>query len=391
MIVLALNPGSNSLKFDLVDVSPHQTHAAEAKKLLSGTIDNIGKPTTLVLTEGDRTREIEGDFKDFTAATQESLKALADRTFELAAVRVVHGGDTFTQAVPYDSHVRAEIERREPLAPLHNANSLKIMDALHGEFPVSVAFDTAFHHTLPEIAWRYPIDRALADHLGIRRFGFHGLSHRFQLERYAHLRGKRPEDCILITTHLESGSSACAILNGRSIDTSMGFTPLEGLMMGTRSGSVDPAILPFLMKQLNLSANDALNILEKKSGLQGLSGISLDTRILRKSDEPAAKFALELFAYRALHFVAAYLAVLASTGTPAEAVIFGGGIGENTPEVRAGIAAGLAPFGLHFDPIRNESATSGDNPLHSEASLLQAWSMKVEEGLQLAYECAQTL
>jgi acetate kinase len=391
MRVLALNPGSNSLKFDLVDVKPNQTHAAESKKLLTGTVDNIGKPTKLVLTEGDKTRDIEGDFKDFTTATEAAIQSLSGHQIDLAAVRVVHGGDAFSQAVPFDERVRKEIELREPLAPLHNANSLKIIDALGHRFPIAVAFDTAFHHSLPEVAWRYPIDRAIADRHGIRRFGFHGLSHRFQLERFAHHAGKRPEDCTLITTHLESGSSACAILHGRSIDTSMGFTPLEGLMMGTRSGSVDPAIVPFLAKTLGISAGEALDILEKKSGLQGVSGISLDTRILRKSDDPAAKLALDLFAYRALHYIGAYLAVLAASGSSAEAVILGGGIGENTPEIRAKIAAGLTPYGLSFDPHENAEAISGDNPLHAKGSHLQLWSMKVEEGLQLAHECAQTL
>jgi acetate kinase len=391
MIILALNPGSNSLKFDLVDVNPAQSHAAESKKILSGTIDNIGKPTRLVLTENDQPREIEGNFKDFAAATKEALKALADQKIDLAAVRVVHGGNTFDKAVPFDQHVRKEIERRGPLAPLHNANSLKIIDALDNKFPIACAFDTAFHHTLPEVAWRYPIDRVLADTHGIRRFGFHGLSHRFQLERYAHLTGKRPADCTLITTHLESGSSACAILKGRSIDTSMGFTPLEGLMMGTRSGSIDPAILPFLMKELGISADKALTLLEKESGLQGVSGISLDTRILRKSTDPHARLALRLFAYRALHYVGAYMAILAGSGLPAEAIIFGGGIGENHPEVRAKIASGLTPFGLHFDEKRNTEATAGDHPLHADGSTLQAWSMKVEEGLQLAHECARTI
>lgn len=389
--VLALNPGSNSLKFDLVDVKEGQSHAAESAKILSGTVDDIGKPTKLVLVEGGETREIEGDFKDFTAATKRALASLDGRQIDLAAVRVVHGGDAFDKAVRFDDRVRGEIERREPLAPLHNANSLKIVDALGGRFPVAVAFDTAFHHSLPEVAWRYPIDRELADRHGIRRFGFHGLSHRFQLERYAHLRGKRPEECTLITTHLESGSSACAIRKGRSIDTSMGFTPLEGLMMGTRSGSVDPAIVPFLMKALGLPAEEALNLLEKKSGLQGVSGISLDTRILRKSDDPRAKFAMQLFAYRALHYVGAYLAVLGASGHVAEAVVFGGGIGENTPEIRAQIAAGLTPFGLDFDAHRNSGAAEGDHPLHTASSSLQAWSMKVEEGLQLAHECARTL
>jgi acetate kinase len=399
-LVLALNPGSNSLKFDLVDVAPRQVRASDAKKLLSGTIDDIGKQTKLLLTrDGQTTAEREGDFSDFSAATERVVEALREPSdpslphwddIQLAAVRVVHGGDSFQSAVPFSDHVRAEIERREPLAPLHNANSLRILDVLLGlapNLPLAVAFDTAFHHTIPEVAWRYPIPRDLADQHHIRRFGFHGLSHRYQLERYAQLAGRPVEEVSIVTTHLESGSSACAIRKGQSIDTSMGFTPLEGLMMGTRSGSIDPAILPFLMRELNLSADAALEILEKKSGLLGISGVSLDTRILRKREDAPSKLAIQIFGYHTLHYVGAYLAILGQ----AEAVVFGGGIGENTPEVRTQVCAGLTGWGFRLDEQKNETTCAGDTFIHHPESPLAAWVIHPEEGLQLAHECAQAI
>lgn len=390
--ILALNPGSNSLKFDLVEIAQDQTRASQSTKLLSGTIDDIGKPTRLLLTQGGKQiAERGGNFADFSAATEQVLAALAETDharIETAAVRVVHGGDAFQSAVPFSEDVRKEIRRREPQAPLHNANSLRIIDVLLAKAPdvsVKVAFDTAFHQTLPEHAWRYPIPRDLADQHGIRKFGFHGLSHRYMLEQYAHLTGKRPGDVSAVTLHLESGSSAAAIQNGRSIDTSMGFTPLEGLMMGTRSGSVDPAILPFLMQAESLEAEEALTLLEKKSGLLGISGVSLDTRILRKRNDDASRLAIKMFGYRVRHFVGAYLALLGD----AEAIVFGGGIGENTPEVRTEVCAGLRQWGLTVDPRANEVTCEGDAPIHTGSSRLAAWVIHSEEGLQLAHECAQ--
>jgi acetate kinase len=393
--VLCFNPGSNSLKFDIVDVSRGATRAAEGKCLLTGMIDNIGKQTSIELKRGEekilsKDREA-GDFSSATTAVLDSLSEAAPDEFaqvDLVAVRVVHGGDHFTSAVKFDDEVRRQIEVREELAPLHNANSLKIIDAVQqyrASWPLNVAFDTAFHGTLPEKAWRYPIDRAIADKHDIRKFGFHGLSHRYMLEQYAHLAGRNKADAMLVTMHLESGSSMAAIENGRSVETSMGFTPLEGLMMGTRSGSVDPAILPFLMKRENLSPEDALNVLEKKSGLLGVSGASLDTRVLRKREDADSRLALEMFGYRVRQMAGAYLAVLGN----AEAIVFGGGIGENTPEVRKTVCDGLVGWGVMIDDELNETTMNGDVLLSRADSKLALWTIHSDEAMQLAYECAQ--
>ena len=403
-IVLAFNPGSNSLKFDIVDARKDQTCAGEGRKVFTGAIDNIGKETTAELSRitSSGNQELVSkkiDCKDFVAATEAIYNLLADPSLsqsgppprvEINAIRVVHGGNDFTGAVRFDNQVRTQIEKRQKLAPLHNANSLRIAEGAQKhapDIPIVVAFDTAFHHTIPEHAWRYPLPRDLADKHGIRKFGFHGLSHRYMLERYAQLAKRSVAEVSAVTLHLESGSSACAIQNGKSIDTSMGFTPLEGLMMGTRSGSIDPAILPFLMEEEHLSAADTLNILEKKSGLLGVSGISLDTRILRKRNEPAARQAIDIFAYKVRLYVGAYLAVLGKT----EVVIFGGGIGENTPEVRNNVLDGLEGWAFVVDQQSNPKTMAGDARISHPSSPLAAWVIHSEEGLQIAHESVQAL
>jgi acetate kinase len=390
--VLCFNPGSNSLKFELVETQHAQIRASEGKTIVTGMIDGVGKDTAIIIKQGDDTlheaRLAAGDFED--AATK-ALRVLRDLELpkpDLAAVRVVHGGSDFNQAVHVDDTVLDKIASRTELAPLHNENSIKIIHALHANeanLEVAVAFDTAFHHSIPEVAWRYPLEKEMADRLGIRKFGFHGISHRYQMEQYAHLTGGKPEESALVTTHLASGSSVCAIRGGKSIDTTMGFTPLEGLMMGTRSGSVDPAIIPFLMRHEHLSADEALNVLEKKSGLLGISGKSLDTRVLEKDTHERSRLALEMYAYRLRTTMGAYLAALGH----ADAIVFGGGIGENSPDIRALVLAGLVGWGVQVNAGRNQMVMAGDALLSEPTSKVAVWVIHAEEGLQLAHECAQ--
>jgi acetate kinase len=396
--VLVFNPGSNSLKFELVEVQQGQRFASEGKPLWRGAIDNIGAETAVELYRGsEKVIESKIASSDFTEATETAWEALSgpdglgpnlqDKIDKLA-IRVVHGGDDFIGPVRFTKTVERQIEKREALAPLHNANSLRIARVIEQRapsVPIVMAFDTAFHHTIPEHAWRYPLPRALADKHSIRKFGFHGISHRYLMERYAQLVGQATEDISIVTLHLESGSSAAAIRSGQSIDTSMGFTPLEGLMMGTRCGSIDPAIFPYLMREENLNAEEVLNVLERYSGLLGVSGISLDTRILRKSADPAARQAIEIFAYRVRQCVGSYLAVLED----AQAIVFGGGIGENTPEVRAAVCDGLRGWGLQLDNRLQSETMSGDARISTSASKLAVWVIHSEEGLQLAHECTQ--
>lgn len=393
---LALNPGSNSLKFELVELKAGAAVASELPKVASAAIDDVGKEPHLSVYRGREVVSKEpckaADMQSAVRAALEWLRgqeqsAEAMRSLQFAAVRVVHGGERFEGPVEATAAVRRAVEELEELAPLHNESSLKVLGVLDEELAnvrKMVAFDTAFHRTLPEVAWRYPIERETADRFGVRKFGFHGLSHRYMLGEYAKAVGKRPEECTLVTLHLESGSSACAIRDGVSVDTTMGLTPLEGLMMGSRCGSVDPAIIPFLMDKLGVGVAGVMELLEKKSGLLGIAGGSLDTRELVKRDDRWAKLALEMYGYRVRLAVGAYLAAL---GERCEAVVFGGGIGEDSPWLREAVCAGLGGWGLVLDQGVNDGAVAGMARVSGEGSRLGAWSMPVAEGLQMVWEC----
>ena len=399
MRVLVFNPGSNSLKFQVIEVTRGRSFASGGVAMLTAAIENFGKPATLsVLQHRATVQEETVDVRDMVQATRYALdwmrgqdmdgKPLLDGV-EAIGVRVVHGGTLFEGATAYDLTVRQRIEAMEELAPLHNRNSLAIIDTVQERLqgvPIAVTFDTAFHRTLPEVAWRYPIPRELADRHGLRKFGFHGVSHRYLLCRYAELAHKDPMAVSIITLHLESGSSACAIRRGRSVDTTMGLTPLEGLMMGTRSGSVDPALVEVLMHKEGIDVAGAMDLLNKHSGLLGIGG-NLDTRVLAKQDEEAAKLALAMFAYRVRLAVGAYLAVLGD----AEAIVFGAGIGEDSPAIRAAVCTGLEFAGVQMDEQANAQALTGEALLSAAGSRVALWSMPSEEGLQIAHEIVQVL
>jgi acetate kinase len=394
--VLIFNPGSNSLKFEMIECEIGQKIASQAKKLVSVALEGIGKQPNLSVYKGrEIVSEENSEARDMVEAVSTALSWLRrDRLLDEAlqrltfiGIRVVHGGSKYVGATRVTPEVRGDIEAMEDLAPLHNRSSLDVLAALDSEItdvPIFVSFDTAFHRTLPEKAWRYPIERETANRHGIRKFGFHGISHRYMLEHYAHAVGRNSEAINLVTLHLESGCSACAIERGKSVDTTMGLTPLEGLMMGSRSGSIDPAILPYLMRKENKSADDILTFLNKESGLLGIAGGSLDTRELVKRNDNTAKMALEMFSYRVRLAVGAYLAALGTV----EAVLFGGGIGEDSPWLREAVCAGLVGWGLELDAQANRS-TAGMCRIATEASRLQAWAIPVEEGLQIAHECMQ--
>ena len=395
---LIFNPGSNSLKFELLELQPSQQTASDAKSLAQAAIDGIGKePKLSVFHDDKQVSEERCDAPDMAKAVgaglrwlrgQDEAKGLRELSF--AGVRVVHGGNLYEGATRCTDEVRAGIASLRELAPLHNQSSLDILDVLGSELadaPAFVTFDTAFHRTLPEVAWRYPIEYDTANRHGVRKFGFHGLSHRYMLEQYAKTAGKEPAELSLVTLHLESGSSACAIAKGQSVDTTMGLTPLEGLMMGSRSGSIDPAIVPYLMHKEQKSADDVLTLLNKQSGLRGIAGGTLDTRELRERDDDRAELALAMFSYRVRLAVGAYLAVLGEV----DAVIFGAGIGENSPWLRAEVCAGLRSWGLDFDEALNARSTVGQVKLSRPGSRFEVWSMPVAESKQIAHECALAL
>ena len=403
MRALIFNPGSASLKFEIIDTQPRQRLAGEARKLLSAAIEEIGKigggKAKLSLIADHATTHTETvDAHDMPSATHFAVDWLRQQQhrgtplldgLDFLGVRVVHGGMHFDRAVRFTDEVRHKIHLLEDLAPLHNKSSLQIVDAAQQVLPrtpVAVAFDTAFHQTLPEYAWRYAIEKGTADQHGIRKFGFHGISHRYMLERYAQLTGRAAAALSLVTLHMESGSSACAIQQGRSIDTTMGLTPLEGLMMGTRSGSIDPAIVPLLMRKQNLSGEGVLTLLNKQSGMQGIAG-ELDTRVLVKRDDPDARLALRMFSYRVRLAVGAYAAALGEV----DAILFGGGIGEDSPAIREDVCDGLRAFGLELDHAVNNAHTSGDGPISRASSRLAAHVIAPEECLQIAHECSMAL
>ena len=303
-------------------------------------------------------------------------------------IRVVHGGPRFNQPAEITAEVEREISNLAKWAPLHNPRSIEILPPIRNRFagiPFYAVFDTSFHCTIPPSAGLYAIPLELSRRHHIRRYGFHGISHRYLLERYAAIVQKSPGELNLVTMHLESGCSVTAIAHGRSVDNTMGLTPLEGLMMGTRCGDIDPALLPYLAQEEHLDIADVMTILEKKSGLLGVSGKSLDTRVLMREydTDERVRLAMEMFSYRVLKAVGAYLCALHG----ADAVIFGGGIAENTPLVRQRVCEGLRWCGLEMDEEQNRTVIDIEGRLSTRESKIQAYIIPVEETLQIAFEC----
>jgi acetate kinase len=281
------------------------------------------------------------------------------------------------------------IESLVELAPLHNGPSLAAIRAarevLNSSVPMVAVFDTAFHSTLPEHAAQYAIPKDLADRHGIRRYGFHGIAHRYMTERYAAITGTSVERVKLVTLQLGNGCSATAVRDGLSVDTSMGFTPLEGLMMGTRSGNIDPFLVGFLSRQENVDVAEVERWLNTRSGLRGVSGISRDVRELLEAEargETRAALALEMFCYQIRKYIGAYIAALGGT----DAVVFGGGIGENAPQVRARICADMDWCGLMLDLERNTRTIGFEDRISTKDSSVHAYVVSVDEEMMIAYD-----
>jgi len=397
MHVLVFNPGGNSLKVEVVRCDPEQKTASQATKLIDIIVEGIGREAKLSRFSGKKVDHSEPfEAENYADAAANILQWLARRDevppldeIECVGVRVVHGGDRFTQPTEITEEVSGEIMDLAKWAPLHNQRSVEILPPLRQRLPrvpIYAVFDTAFHRTIPEFAHRYAIPPDLADRHCIRRYGFHGISHRYMLDRYAYLAGRPPGEVTIVTMHLESGCSVTAISNGKSVENTMGLTPLEGLMMGTRSGDVDPALIEYLMRAENLTIEDVMELLNKKSGLLGVSGKSLDTRVLMKEYDTngRARLAMDMFSFRVMKSVGACLAALGG----AQAVVFGGGIGENTLSVRQRVCDGLRWCGLEIDEERNRTLIDVEGRISTDASAIQAWVVPVEEGLQIAHECA---
>ncbi|MEW2509381.1 acetate kinase [Streptomyces sp. NPDC046870] len=386
--VLVLNSGSSSLKYQLLDMR-------DSSRLAVGLVERIGERTSRIehtrLTGGG-TRERTGPIADHDAA----LKAVAEELArdglgldspELAAIghRVVHGGMFFTEPTVIDDEVLTEIERLIPVAPLHNPANLtgiRTARALRPDLPQVAVFDTAFHTTMPEPAARYAIDPKIADRHRIRRYGFHGTSHAYVSRRTARLLGKDPSEVNVIVLHLGNGASASAVEKGRCVDTSMGLTPLEGLVMGTRSGDLDPAVIFHLARVGDMSMDEIDTLLNKRSGLFGLCGDNDMREIRRRIDEgdEEAALAFDIYIHRIKKYIGAYYAVLGTV----DAVAFTAGVGENAAPVREAAIAGLEGMGLAVDPERNAVRGGGPRLISPESARVAVAVVPTDEELEIA-------
>ncbi|QCX79214.1 Acetate kinase [Streptomyces sp. YIM 121038] len=387
--VLVLNSGSSSVKYQLLDM-------ADSRRLAMGLVERIGEETSRLkhtpLTGGGAERERTGPIADHEAA----LKAVAEELAadglgldspELAAIghRVVHGGLKFTEPTVIDDAVLAEIERLVPVAPLHNpANitGIRTARALRPDLPQVAVFDTAFHTTMPESAARYAMDVATADAHRVRRYGFHGTSHAYVSRATAELLGKAPEDVNVIVLHLGNGASASAVRGGRCVDTSMGLTPLEGLVMGTRSGDMDPAVIFHLARVGGLSIDEIDTLLNKKSGLIGLCGDNDMREIRRRIDEgdEAARLAFDIYIHRLKKYIGAYYAVLGTV----DAIAFTAGVGENAAPVREAAVAGLEELGLAVDGGLNAVRSDEPRLISPEYARVKVAVVPTDEELEIA-------
>ncbi|MEV5848245.1 acetate kinase [Streptomyces sp. NPDC051985] len=386
--VLVLNSGSSSVKYQLLDMR-------DSSRLAVGLVERIGEQTSRLkhscLTTGG-TRELNGAIADHEAALKTVAEELAKDGLgldspELAAIghRVVHGGMFFTEPTVIDDEVLAEIERLIPVAPLHNPANLtgiRTARALRPDLPQVAVFDTAFHTTMPESAARYAIDPKIADRHRIRRYGFHGTSHAYVSRETARLLGKAPEEVNVIVLHLGNGASASAVRAGKCVDTSMGLTPLEGLVMGTRSGDLDPAVIFHLARVGGMSMDEIDTLLNKRSGLFGLCGDNDMREIRRRIDEgdEEAGLAFDIYIHRLKKYIGAYYAVLGRV----DAVAFTAGVGENAAPVREAAVAGLEGLGLAVDPERNAVRADGARLISPAGARVAVAVVPTDEELEIA-------
>ena len=401
MNILVLNCGSSSVKFQLIATDLEQIAGNSDRRLARGVVERIGGEAIITLhAEGREAQRSTAPLRDTRSAVEliirwacsetsgiETVKSVAD--IHSVGHRVVHGGERFTHSVLITDEVLRGIEDCLDLAPLHNPANIKGIMAAREVFgtglPQAAVFDTAFHQTLPDRAYLYALPYQLYRRHRIRRYGFHGTSHRYVAYRYRQLLGIAREETNVITLHLGNGCSAAAIRAGDSVDTSMGLTPLEGLVMGTRSGDLDPAIIDFVSAKEGLSAQEVETLLNKQSGLIGISGLTNDMRELlaeaHEHDDRRARLAVEIFCYRVRKYIGSYLAAM----NGADAVVFTGGIGENSAEVRALICDGLQWMGLELDDMRNTARVDGGEGIISrDGSRLAAYVIPTDEELLIA-------
>ncbi|NLW26587.1 acetate kinase [Acetivibrio saccincola] len=360
MKVLVINTGSSSLKYQLIDMTNENV-------LAKGVCERIGLEQSFLKHSkiGENAVVIEKDLYNHRLAIKEVINALTDDKIgvikdmsEISAVghRVVHGGEKFYQSVIIDDEVKKAIEECSELAPLHNPSNIVGIEAckqIMPDVPMVAVFDTAFHQTMPRHAYIYALPYEIYEKYRLRRYGFHGTSHKYVSERAAQMLNRPIEELKIITCHLGNGASICAVKYGKSVETSMGFTPLQGLCMGTRSGTIDPAVISFLMEKEKMTVKDISDFLNKKSGVLGVSGVSSDFRDIQEAAENGndrAQLALDIFCYRVKGFIGDYAAIMNGV----DAVVFTAGIGENNDYVRSKILTDMDFLGIKIDEEKNK-------------------------------------
>ena len=394
MKILVINSGSSSIKYKLFDTETHEMVCA-------GLVERIGLNGSRVKHELHRDGGWEEMVRETPAPDHETgLKLVAglltepgiaviDDPAEIAAVghRVVHGGERFSQTAIIDDEVIETIRKLIPYAPLHNPANLEgilVARRLFHQAAQVAVFDTAFHQTMPARAYRYALPNALYEEHGVRVYGFHGTSHRYVSKQAAAWLGKPLEETTLITAHLGNGASMAAVKNGRSVDTTMGFTPLPGLMMGTRSGDFDPAVIFYLANNLGMSLAEIDRLLNKQSGLLGVAGSSDVRDVIAKMEagDENARLALEMYAYRIKKYIGAYMAALGRV----DALVFTAGVGENSPLVRQMSCAGLEHLGVVLDEAKNAAQAHDIMPIHAENSRVRILVIPTNEELEIAQQ-----
>lgn len=396
MNVLVINCGSSSLKYQVID--------SETEKVLAkGLCERIGIDGRLVYTPADGEKEISNlDMPTHKQAIQYVINALTnDKTGviksldEIGAVghRLVHGGEKFACSTLITDEVIKAVEECSDLAPLHNPANLIGVHAcqeLMPNTPMAGVFDTAFHQTMPLEAYMYGIPYEYYEKYRVRKYGFHGTSHSFVSKRTAELLGKPAENLKIIVCHLGNGSSICAVDGGKSVDTSMGLSPLEGLIMGTRSGDVDPSVMEFICKKENMDINGIMEVLNKKSGVQGLSGVSSDFRDLQAgaaSGNDRCEMAVDVFCYRVLKYIGAYVAAMNGV----DAIAFTAGLGENDDVVRRKIVSRLGYLGITLDEAANKETRGKEAVISTSDSKVPVWVVPTNEELAIARETVALL
>lgn len=396
MKVLVINCGSSSLKYQVIDMENENV-------LAKGLVERIGIPGSVLKHEatGKEKVTIEDEMQDHKIALEHVIKAILNPAHgaikdisEITAVghRVVHGGEKFSASVKIDEGVKKAVEECIELAPLHNPPNLIGINACEEILPgvpMVGVFDTAFHQTMPKSSYLYGLPYEYYEKYKMRKYGFHGTSHKYVSQRTAELLGKNPEDINIITCHLGNGASVTAIEKGKSVDTSMGLTPLQGLIMGTRCGDIDPAIVTFLMEKENLSISQINDVMNKKSGVLGISGVSSDFRDIEQAaadNNERAKVALETYYKTVKKYIGSYMAEMGSL----DAIIFTAGLGENSSEARAEICRDMQALGIEVDSERN-NVRGKEQIISSDASKIKVLVIPTNEELMIARETLEVL